>query len=326
MPIYPREYAVAGTVRFFLADYTDPRDGASPTLASGDAVVYIDGSSNGNANALPTSEGGTGWYEWTYTAAEATGAQIELQLIDQDGPAWMVPEIIIETYNHPSSQYGTAANVLVSTKIATLTSQTEFTLDAGSADDDPYVGQIAIITDASTNTQKAVGLIESYTGSSKSIVLAQDPGIFTMAANDLVDIIAAPVQLGAGLPGDTGGLPTVDASNLITGIQGTINDFDGAITATARAILPQTNTAYSNIEFLMVSAADGRTPLTGLSPSGTVSIDGAAFTAVTGSIAEIGNGIYQFDADAADMNGSIMTFRFTGTNAQDRFVQVRAAD
>jgi hypothetical protein len=80
--------------------------------------------------------------------------------------------------------------LLQTTTIATLASQTSFTLTAGSTDDDAYKDCIAVITDASTATQKAVGAISAYTGSSKTVTLSSDPGVFTMAATDNITIIA----------------------------------------------------------------------------------------------------------------------------------------
>lgn len=107
----------------------------------------------------------------------------------------------------------------------------------------------------------------------------------------------------------------------------------GAITAAALAtdavnkirdaILPVKNVALSNIEFEMVDATDFATPETGLTVSGTRSIDGGAFGAVTGTIAEVASGIYQLDASQADMNGTIITFRFTATGAADTFLTIR---
>lgn len=85
--------------------------------------------------------------------------------------------------------------VLQNTTIATLASQTSFTLTAGSADDDAYNGALIIIIDSATSTQKAVGLVSDYTGSTKTITLDSDPGIFTMATGDTLDILATPKQL-----------------------------------------------------------------------------------------------------------------------------------
>lgn len=83
-----------------------------------------------------------------------------------------------------------ASLVLQSTTIATLASQTSFTLTAGSSDDDAYNGCLIVITDSSTTTQKAVGVISDYTGSTKTVTLLNDPGVFTMAVGDTVDVIA----------------------------------------------------------------------------------------------------------------------------------------
>lgn len=131
---------------------------------------------------------------------------------------------------------GSPPDLLQSTTIATLSTQTSFTLTAGSADNDAYNGAIAVITDATTAEQKAIGLISDYVGSTKTVTLAEDPGIFVMAAGDNIDIIAAPKQLPDAVHGANGGLPTVDANNRIAGIQGTINDFDGLNDPTAAAV------------------------------------------------------------------------------------------
>jgi hypothetical protein len=94
-------------------------------------------------------------------------------------------------------------------------------------------------------------------------------------------------------------------------------------------ILPEKNAAFSDIEFLWVAASDHVTPVTGASTTSvTRSIDGGAFGSATGTLAEVGNGIYQFDASAADMNGSIITFRFVATGGtpgapDDAFVTVK---
>lgn len=76
------------------------------------------------------------------------------------------------------------------TTIATLASQTSFTLTAGSADNDAYNGCIMVIEDATTAAQKAVAVISDYAGATKTITLLNDPGIFTMAVTDIVTIIA----------------------------------------------------------------------------------------------------------------------------------------
>ena len=86
---------------------------------------------------------------------------------------------------------------------------------------------------------------------------------------------------------------------------------------------PQINQAFSDIPFLLVDSTDHVTPETGLTPTGERSLNGGAFAAVSGAIAEVANGIYQFDALAADMNGVTVVFRFSDAAADDSFVFIK---
>ncbi len=96
-----------------------------------------------------------------------------------------------------------------------------------------------------------------------------------------------------------------------------------AVNEIARAIGIQTNTAFSDIEFLMVLSTDHVTPATGKTVTGERSIDAGAFVGVDGTIAEISDGIYQFDALAADLNGTVITFRFSEAASDDTFLTVK---
>jgi hypothetical protein len=376
---------------------------------------------------------------------------------------------------------GSPPQLLVSTTIATLATQVSFTLTAGSADNDAYNGAIAVITDVSTSTQKAVATISDYVGSTKTVTLSADPAIFTMAATDTIEIIAALGSAGsaptaaairaeidanstqlAAIVADTNELQSdnipgliataqadldiitgVSGVNLLTATQASIdaietdtaamqplvakiplsdgvitwnstalasinaecdtaltdydgptnaemvartilaaNYFDPAVDVVARVTLtdtvttytgntPQTgdsyarigapagasvsadvaavkvdtaatlvdtgttlpalinglsivkNAIFSNFEFLMVLTSDGRTPATGLTVTGQKSIDGSTFSSVSGTIAEVSNGIYQFDALAADTNGDVITWRFSAATADDTFVSFK---
>lgn len=109
----------------------------------------------------------------------------------------------------------------------------------------------------------------------------------------------------------------------VTGLNGdAMRGTDGANTATpltAAQVGIAKNAAFSNFEFLMIDSTDDVSPKTGLTVTGQRSIDGGAFAAVSGTITEVANGIYQFDALAADTNGDVITWRFTGSGANDRF-------
>ncbi len=93
-------------------------------------------------------------------------------------------------------------------------------------------------------------------------------------------------------------------------------------------ILPTQNVAFPDINFLLVAASDHVTPVTGATGLAvTRSINSGSFGAGTGTLAEIGNGMYQYDASAADMNGGKITFRFTASGGtpgvpDDRFLSI----
>jgi hypothetical protein len=89
----------------------------------------------------------------------------------------------------PAGGGGSGADVMVSTTIATLASQTSFTLTAGSADNDAYNLQLVVITDSVTSTQKARCIVSDYVGSTRTVTLASAPA-FTIAVGDSVSIIA----------------------------------------------------------------------------------------------------------------------------------------
>ena len=117
----------------------------------------------------------------------------------------VLPADIYDAMFTAGAGYG---DILNRTTIATLASQTSFTLTGGSADNSAYVGATLICTDQTTAAQKCVGIISAYTGSTKTITLAADPGVFTMATGDLITILAESKALPAQLFGVAGGLPT----------------------------------------------------------------------------------------------------------------------
>jgi hypothetical protein len=82
------------------------------------------------------------------------------------------------------------------------------------------------------------------------------------------------------------------------------------------------NAALSNFLFLMIDD-DHITPATGLTVTGQISCDAAAFAGVSGTIAEVGSGVYQFDALAADTNCNIFTWKFSATGADTRYFTFR---
>lgn len=72
---------------------------------------------------------------------------------------------------------------VLNTTIATLASQTSFTLAAGPAEDDALNGWIALIHDVASAVQMGVGVVADYTGSTRTVTLLS--GVtFTAATTD----------------------------------------------------------------------------------------------------------------------------------------------
>lgn len=80
------------------------------------------------------------------------------------------------------------------------------------------------------------------------------------------------------------------------------------------------NQALSNYHFLMTDSTN-HAPATGLTVTATRCLDNGSFGSGTlSSVTEISAGIYRIDLGAGDMNGNVVTLRFTATGADDLFV------
>lgn len=80
------------------------------------------------------------------------------------------------------------AGAMLDTTIATLASQTSFTLTAGPAEDDALNGSVAIIHDIASAVQVGQATVLDYTGSTKTVTLAFAV-TFTAAAGDNISIL-----------------------------------------------------------------------------------------------------------------------------------------
>ena len=82
----------------------------------------------------------------------------------------------------------------------------------------------------------------------------------------------------------------------------------------------KTNTALNNFEFVLVDSSG--VPVTGQSVTATRSIDGGAVAGCANAVSEVSNGIYKIDLANTDLNGAVITLRFTAAGAQDRLITV----
>lgn len=79
-------------------------------------------------------------------------------------------------------------DAIINTTIATLSSQTSFTLTSGPAEDDALNGCWVIIHDIASAVQLGLAFVLDYTGSTKTVTLAA--GVtFTAAAGDNISVI-----------------------------------------------------------------------------------------------------------------------------------------
>ena len=164
------------------------------TAQTGDSFARIGATGSGlttlaTAAALTTVDTEVGNLQTDITAMKGagfSGATDSLEAIRDRGDSDWV-----------TGAGGAPPDLLQSTTIATLTSQTVFTLTAGSADNDAYANQIAVITDSATSTQKSVGSISAYVGGTLEVTLAAAPD-FTIAVGDTIDVIAATGAAGSG--------------------------------------------------------------------------------------------------------------------------------
>jgi hypothetical protein len=76
--------------------------------------------------------------------------------------------------------------------------------------------------------------------------------------------------------------------------------------------------AERRIPLLMLDEFDGFTAVTGLTVTVTVSKNGAAFGAAAGSVTEVANGVYYYEATAAELDTlGFIALRATGAAARD---------
>ena len=81
------------------------------------------------------------------------------------------------------------------------------------------------------------------------------------------------------------------------------------------------NEQLDNFTFLMTDSTN-HTPATGLSVTAYRSIDGGMFSLCTNLVSAVSNGIYKITLSASDLNGEVITLRFTATGADDRLITI----
>ncbi len=203
--------------------------GASVTLtglAVTDIEIYKDGSttqrSSDNGYALVDTDGIdidgiTGIHEFTVDLADnsvagfyAAGSKyrVVVSSVTVDGSTVSFTAGTFEI-GYPSA--------ILNTTIATLSSQTSFTLTAGPAEDDALNGMWCVIHDVASAVQFGRALILDYTGSTKTVTLAAGTTFTAAAADNFSVIDMAPLQpttTGRTLDVSSGGEAGLDWANI----------------------------------------------------------------------------------------------------------------
>lgn len=110
------------------------------------------------------------------------------------------------------------------------------------------------------------------------------------------------------------------AANIRTAVGLSAANLDSQLGAIPTTFRLKKNTAFSGFSLVMFNTSG--VAATGKTVSGSVSIDGGAFGALTNSVSEIGSGAYKVNLAAADTNGNDLLFLFTATDCKPLFLKV----
>lgn len=242
------------TIRIPFSSF-DKDDGSSITMtnyAAADILVYKDGSTTERAStagftATTDFDAKTGKHLAIIDLADNTTAgffaagseylvAIDSVTVDTVTTGGWIARFEI---GYPSA--------FLNTNIATLASQTSFTLTAGPAEDDALNGMWAVIHDVASAVQFSKVLILDYTGSTKTVTLAAG-ATFTAAATDNFSVIdMAPLQpttTGRTLDVSTGGEAGLDWANV--GTPGSTVSLSATTVATVTTTTTATNVTTVN--------------------------------------------------------------------------------
>lgn len=243
------------TIRIPFSSF-DKDDGSSITMtnyAAADILAYKDGST--------TERASTSGYTATTDFDAKTGKHLIVIDLSDDTTAdfWKSGSeylIAIDAVTVDAVTVGGwiarfrigYAGSILDTSIATLASQTSFTLTTGPAENDAIKGRVVLIHNKASAIQAGYGIVTAYTGATKTVTLAAGT-TFTVAAGDNISIMEmAPLQaatLGRTLVVDAAGL--ADANMVKAGPSGS------GTAQTAGDIIGDTNDIQTRLPAALVS-------------------------------------------------------------------------
>jgi hypothetical protein len=205
---------------------------------------------------------------------------------------------------------------VLNTFIATLASQTSFTLNMGPAEDDALNGSVVVIHDAASAVQQAFAIVADYTGATKTVTLVAAP-TFTIAAKDNICFFPPalqPTAWGRTLDVSAGGEAGLDWANI--GSPTTAQTLSGTSTkalepTTAGRTLDVAATGEAGLDFDNIKDATGAHTLTNIRVPNVTLTD--TVTTYTGNTLQTGDSFARLgapagasvSADIADVEGKV---------------------
>ena len=250
------------TIRIPFSSF-DKDDGSSITMtnyAAADILVYKDGSTTERAStsgytATTDFDTKTGKHLAVIDLADNTTAgfwnagseylvAIDAVTVDAVTTGGWIARFRI---GYPGAMFDTT--------IATLATQTSFTLTVGPAEDDAINGRVVLIHDIASAVQCGQAIVADYTGASKTVTLVAGT-TFTAAAGDNISIMdlapLVPTVIGRTLDVSTTGEAGIDWANIgspttAVNLSGTNIDVDQVVASVSGAVGSVTGNVGGNV-------------------------------------------------------------------------------
>ena len=164
------------------------------------------------------------------------------------------------------------------------------------------------------------GSVASVVGNVGGNVVGSVGSVIGLTASNLDTTVSSRLATSGYTAPNNAGISAIESQTNLLQFDGSNNVLANTQIATSQ-IEVKKDQALNNFEFIMTDSTT-HNPLSGLTVTTTISIDGAAPVASTNSASSVGSGIYKINLSAADLNGDVITLCFTATGADTRFVTI----
>ena len=172
------------------------------------------------------------------------------------------------------------------------------------------------------NYQSATGFVSSVpavVGAVGSVTGAVGGSVASVVGNVGGSVASVTGNVGGSVASVTGNVGGITGVTFPTNFSAFAIDTNGNV----KIVGPYKINVAGPVDFYLVKSSDHVTPQIGATVTAQRSINGALpMVPCTGTVAEIGNGIYRFSAAAADMNGTDISFLFTAASTDPVMIPV----